>query len=81
MFPEIRRMMLYRPRKCSQRSLNIRMQGRKDVGNGNRFYRSNYLTDRAFAHDLRAMRGKGVDVRVVYDDGTESGRQAPRKKE
>ena len=60
-------------------------KGRKPVqfyvGNGNRFYLSNYLTDRAFAHYLRAMRGKGVDVRVVYDDGTESGRQAPRKKE
>lgn len=40
------------------------------VGNGGRFYRSNYLTDQAFLHDLRTMKWKGVDVRVVYDDGS-----------
>lgn len=50
------------------------------VGNGNRFSRSNYLTEKAFLHDLRTLKGRGVDVRVVYDDGTEDGTSRPPRK-
>lgn len=49
------------------------------VGNGNRFYRSSYLTEKAFLHDLKTMKGKGVDVGVVYDDGTTEGIPTPKK--